>query len=34
MNSAKEMQEELQRNGEEFRMVQARLYQINKGLQG
>ena len=26
MNSAKEMQEELQRNGEQFRMVQARLF--------
>jgi len=34
MNSAKAMQDELQNNGEEFRMVQARLYQINKGLQG
>lgn len=34
MSSATAMQEELQRNGEEFRMVQARLYQLNKGLQG
>lgn len=34
MNSAKDMQAELQKSGEQFKMVQARLYQINKGLTG
>lgn len=34
MNSARDMQTELQNNGEQFKMVQARLYQINKGLTG
>jgi hypothetical protein len=34
MNSAKDMQAELQKSGEQFKMVQARLYQVNKGLTG
>jgi hypothetical protein len=37
MNSAKDMQDELQKAGEQgetFKMVQARLYQLNKGLSG
>mmetsp|Transcript_26325 Transcript_26325/g.40179 ORF Transcript_26325/g.40179 Transcript_26325/m.40179 type:complete len:154 (+) Transcript_26325:187-648(+) len=34
MNSPKEMQDEINNNGQSFKMVQARLYQINKGLAG
>lgn len=37
MNSPKEMQEEIQRgldNGDQFKMVQARLYQLNRSLMG
>ena len=34
MNSAKDMQAELQKQGEPFKMVQARLFKLNKGLTG
>ena len=34
MNSPKDMQYELQKSGEQFKMVQARLYRLNKGLLG
>ena len=34
MNSAKEMQRQMQKSGALFTMAQARLYQINKGMLG
>ena len=34
MNSAKDLQEEISMSQESFKMVQARLYQVNRGLQG
>ena len=34
MNSAKDMQKELQKSGEPFKMVQARLYRLNRGILG
>ena len=34
MSNAKDMQIELQRSGDTFKMVQARLYQINRGMLG